>query len=151
MNILNSFTRPTKQNNSMITSAKKNPDQAQASNRILLGTEIVGDIKTNGDIRVDGVVKGTMETEGKLVIGEKGLVEGEVKCVNATISGTLKGTIEVDNLLTLHKTASLQGDVYAGKLAVEPGAEFSGKCSMGAVVRDLKNNGEQQEKAGKSA
>ncbi len=124
----------------MITSTKKNPDQAQASNRILLGTEITGDIKTNGDIRIDGVIKGTIDTEGKLVIGEKGLVEGEVKCANASISGVLKGTIEVEQLLSLHKTAKLQGDVYAGKLSVEPGAEFSGKCSMGAVVRDLKSN-----------
>ena len=121
----------------MITSAKKNPDQAQASNRILIGTEIVGDIKTNGDLRIDGLVKGTIQTAGKLVVGEKGTVEGEVKCQNSTVSGTIKGTIFVDELLMLHSTAKIKGDVQTGKLSVEPGAEFTGKCSMGAVVREL--------------
>lgn len=135
----------------MITSAKKNPDQAQASNRILLGTEIVGDIKTSGDIRIDGSIRGTVETEGKLVIGESGLVEGEVKCSNSSISGELKGTIEVEQLLSLHSSAKVQGDIYAGKLSVEPGAMFSGKCSMGAIVRDLKNDGEQQKSTEKTA
>lgn len=121
----------------MITSAKKNPDQAQASNRILIGTEIVGDIKTNGDLRIDGFVKGTIQTAGKLVVGEKGTVEGEVKCKNSTISGTIKGTMLVEELLTLHSTAKVKGDIQTGKLSVEPGAEFTGKCSMGAVVREL--------------
>lgn len=121
----------------MITSARKNPDQAQASNRILIGTEIVGDIKTNGDLRIDGFVKGTIQTAGKLVIGEKGTVEGEVKCKNSTISGTIKGTMLVEELLTLHSTAKVKGDIQTGKLSVEPGAEFTGKCSMGAVVREL--------------
>jgi cytoskeletal protein CcmA (bactofilin family) len=121
----------------MITSARKNPHQAQASNRILIGTEIVGDIKTNGDLRIDGSVKGTIQTSGKLVVGEKGSVEGEVKCLNATVSGTIKGTILVEELLILHTTAKVKGDVQTGKLSVEPGAEFTGKCSMGAVVREL--------------
>lgn len=121
----------------MITSAKKNPDQAQASNRILIGTEIVGDIKTNGDLRIDGLVKGTIQTTGKLVVGEKGTVEGDVKCKNSTVSGTIKGTIFVDELLTLHSSAKIKGDIQTGKLSVEPGAEFTGKCSMGAVIREL--------------
>ena len=121
----------------MITSAKKNPDQAQASNRILIGTEIVGDIKTNGDLRIDGLVKGTIQTKGKLVVGEKGTVEGEVKCKNSTVSGTIKGTIFVDELLTLHSSAKFKGDIQTGKLSVEPGAEFTGKCSIGAIIREL--------------
>lgn len=121
----------------MITSAKKNPEQAQASNRILIGTEIEGDMKSNGDIRIDGVVKGNVNISGKLVIGEKGKVEGEVICANATVSGLLKGKAEVKELLTLTETAVVKGDVITGKLAVEPGAELSGTCSMGSVVRKM--------------
>ena len=59
----------------MITKTTKNPEQAQASNRILMGTEISGDIKSNGDLRVDGKVSGTINLDGKLVIGEKGIVQ----------------------------------------------------------------------------
>lgn len=130
----------------MITSAKKNPDQAQASNRILIGTEIVGDIKTNGDLRVDGYIKGTIEASGKLVVGQKGMVEGHVICANSTVSGTIKGTLEITELLTLHATAKVQGDIQTGKLAIEPGAEFTGKCNMGAVVRELKDQDGQKSK-----
>lgn len=121
----------------MITSAKKHPEQAQASNRILIGTEIEGDVKSNGDIRIDGVVKGNVNITGKLVIGEKGKVEGEVICANATVSGLLKGKAEVKELLTLTQTAVVKGDVTTGKLAVEPGAELTGTCSMGSVVRKM--------------
>lgn len=135
----------------MITSAKKNPGQAQASNRILLGTEIIGDVKTNGDLRVDGILKGTIEAAGKLVVGEKGVIEGEIKCANATISGTVKGTLQVDQLLTMHTTAKVKGDILTGKLLVEPGAEFTGKCSMGAVVRELSDDDSRKEAKEKSA
>lgn len=129
----------------MITSAKKNPEQAQASNRILIGTEIEGDVKSNGDIRIDGVVKGNIQVTGKLVIGEKGKVEGEVICANASVSGLLKGKAEVKELLTLTPTAVVKGDVITGRLAVEPGAELSGTCSMGAVVRSMKTDDKNAE------
>ncbi|KAB2810120.1 bactofilin family protein [Phaeocystidibacter luteus] len=134
----------------MITSAKKNPEQAQASNRILIGTEIEGDVKSNGDIRIDGVVKGNIQVTGKLVIGEKGKVEGEVVCSNATVSGLLKGKAEVKELLTMTATAVVQGDVVTGKLSVEPGAELSGTCNMGAVVRKMERKNDSGEESKES-
>jgi len=121
----------------MITSAKKNPDQAQASNRILIGTEIKGDVTSNGDMRIDGKIIGSIKIEGKLVIGEQGVVEGEVKCKNITVAGRLKGNIIIEELTSLLATATVEGDLQTNKLAVEPGAEFSGTCSMGAVVRNM--------------
>lgn len=131
----------------MITSTKKNPNQAQASNRILLGTEITGDIKSNGDLRIDGKLNGSVTMEGKLVIGEKGEVDGDINCTNATVSGTLKGRINVKELMTMLKTARVEGDLITGKLSVEPGAEFTGTCSMGAVVRKMKDEREPAEKS----
>lgn len=122
----------------MITSAKKNPEQAQASNRILLGTEIEGDLRSNGDFRIDGVVKGNITIAGKLVIGEKGKVEGEVVCSNATIAGLLKGKAQIKELLTLAQSGVVKGDIITTRLSVEPGAELTGTCSMGSVVREMK-------------
>lgn len=131
----------------MITSAKKNPDQAQASNRILIGTEIIGDITSNGDLRIDGKVKGNIKLQGKLVIGENGEVVGEVNCSNVTVSGILKGKIQVTELLSLLQTSKVEGDVVTGKLAVEPGAEFIGSCNMGAVVRKMKDDAQSAQKS----
>ncbi len=131
----------------MITSTKKNPEQAQASNRILIGTEITGDIISSGDLRIDGKLNGSVKMEGKLVIGEKGEVDGDINCTNATVAGTLKGRINVKELTALLKSAHVEGDLITGKLSVEPGAEFTGTCSMGAVVRKMKDERTQQEKS----
>jgi len=121
----------------MISSAKKYPEQAQASNRILAGTSITGDIVSDGDIRVDGKVVGSMKVTGKLVIGEHGLVEGEVECKNAAIAGQLEGTINVAQSLSLSASAKVKGKVQVEKLAVEPGAEINGSLAMGAVMRKV--------------
>ena len=121
----------------MISSAKKYPEQAQASNRILAGTSITGDIVSDGDIRVDGKVAGSMKVTGKLVIGEHGLVEGEVECKNAAIAGQLEGTINVAQSLSLSASAKVKGKVQVEKLAVEPGAEINGSLAMGSVMRKV--------------
>jgi cytoskeletal protein CcmA (bactofilin family) len=131
----------------MITSAKKNPEQAQASNRILIGTEIIGDIISNGDMRIDGKVNGSIKIQGKLVVGEKGEVDGDIQCANATLAGTIKGRVNVTELLSMLTTAKIEGDVLTGKLSVEPGAEFTGTCSMGAVVRKMKEDRKSSEKS----
>ncbi len=125
---------------------KKNLNETnQASNRILAGTSIEGELRTDGDMRIDGHVKGQINIKGKLVVGEKGSVEGEVVCAYATIAGTIKAKVEVSELLTLQASAKLNGDVLTNKLSVEPGAEFTGSCSMGAVVREMTKQDEKAE------
>lgn len=123
---------------SIIKKAKSTVDTSQASNIIQNGTSIEGDISSKGDIRVDGSLKGNIKITGKLVIGENGKVEGEIKCANANVSGSLLGKIEVTELLSLQATARVNGEVLTNKLSVESGAEFSGSCSMGSVVREIK-------------
>ncbi len=121
---------------------KKNtaPEGMQTSNRILSGTTFKGEIDSEGDLRIDGTHEGTVRIRGKLVVGEKGRVKGEVFCTNATVSGLIIGKIEVGELLSLQASAKLEGDIITNRLSIEPGAEFTGKCSMGAVVREIKNN-----------
>ncbi|MFP5471409.1 MAG: polymer-forming cytoskeletal protein [Bacteroidia bacterium] len=106
-------------------------------NQIVEGTTITGDIISEGSVRIDGKLKGTIATKGKLVIGPKGIVEGEVVCNDADIEGKLLGTIKVNSLLSLKSTSKLEGDIFTGKLAIEPGASFSGACSMGALVKEM--------------
>ena len=123
--------------------AAKNVNSPDNLNRIVKGTAIDGEIISEGNIRVDGKVKGTVSTKGRLVIGPDGNIEGNVICSNADIEGVLLGTIKVSELLTLKSTAKLQGDIVTSKLSIEPGAVFGGTCSMGGVVKDMpKSNGE---------
>ncbi len=132
----------TKNNESM----KRTENNNSVVNIIGQGTSILGDINSNGDIRIDGTLKGSIKTEGKVVLGKEGIVEGDVMCQNADISGIIKAKITVSNLLSLKETAKLNGDIVTNKLSIEPGAEFTGSCSMGAVIREIKNAEQATEK-----
>ena len=95
------------------------------------GTDINGNIKSNGDLRIDGFIKGTIQATGKVVVGSTGRVEGEISCQNADISGDVKAHIKVTELLSLKANAVVSGDIFTNKLAIEPGAVFTGACKMG--------------------
>lgn len=122
--------------NAKSTNASRNTATDSGSVNIIgSGTSIVGDVVSGGDIRIDGNLKGSVNTRGKLVVGPTGVIEGEVHCQNADISGTVKGNVQVTELLTLKATSKLSGDLVTGKLAIEPGADFSGSCSMAGVAK----------------
>tara|TARA_B110000003_G_C16534631_1_gene490283 strand:+ start:636 stop:1076 length:441 start_codon:yes stop_codon:yes gene_type:complete len=124
---------------SMGNFGNQSPDKL---NRIVEGTNVEGDIKSESNIRIDGYVKGTVTTKGRLVLGSTGKIDGEIICKNADIEGKLNGVIQVNELLSLKSTAILHGEISTNKLSIEPGAIFSGNCKMGAVLKDLSNNEE---------
>jgi cytoskeletal protein CcmA (bactofilin family) len=99
-------------------------------NLISNGTEITGDVKSNGDIRIDGLLTGNLTTKGKVVIGPTGKVKGEVYCKNSEVSGAVDGKICVSQLLTLKTDSKISGDILTFKLSIEPGAKFTGNCKM---------------------
>ncbi|MCD6354737.1 MAG: polymer-forming cytoskeletal protein [Prolixibacteraceae bacterium] len=107
--------------------------QNQSINIISDGTTIKGDISAAGDIRIDGKLIGNIVAKGRLVIGPKGRVEGEINCNNIEVSGSIKGKITVPELLNMKSSAKIQGDIIAGKLSVEPGSLFTGTCTMGSA------------------
>lgn len=110
--------------------AKSNEIESPAINIIGNGTVIKGDIKSNGDIRIDGTLIGSVNAKGKVVVGATGNVEGEIICLNGDFSGAVKAQVSVTELLQLKATSRLTGDIVTGKLAIEPGAKFSGSCNM---------------------
>ena len=99
-------------------------------NTITVGTSIKGDIQANGDFRLDGSLEGNITLTGKLVIGEQGRIVGNVVCQNANVIGIIDGNLSVKEFLTLYSTSKVRGDIVANKLAVEPGAYFTGTCHM---------------------
>jgi len=120
--------------------AKNNDTEPTSVNMINSGTEIRGDILSGGDIRFDGILNGNLITEGKVVVGDTGKVKGEIRCKNSDIAGEIEGKIFVNELLSLKSTAKVQGDIQAGKLAIEPGCIFTGTCTMSS------NNGTVERK-----
>ena len=103
----------------------------QVINLIAKGTKIKGDIITEGDIRIDGILIGKLDCKGRLVVGETGSIEGEITCKSSEIAGQVKGKLFIAELLSLKASSKVLGDIISGKLSIEPGAFFSGSCSMG--------------------
>ena len=110
--------------------AKFNEPENTTLNLISCGTDIMGDIKSGGDIRIDGSLTGNLNTKGKVVIGATGKVKGEVICKNSEVSGIIEGKITVGQLLNLKASSKIHGDIATSKLSIEPGAVFSGNCKM---------------------
>lgn len=128
---------------------KFNETEPQAINLISSGTEITGDVKSSGDIRVDGTLTGTLDTKGKVVIGTTGKVNGEVICKNSEVSGAVEGKISVSQLLILKASSKITGDIATSKLSIEPGAIFTGNCKMSDNNNGGAGKGKEPEKPGK--
>ena len=119
-------------NSNKNTPANFNPNNL---NIINAGTSITGDLMSEGDMRIDGSVKGYISSKARLVLGPTSKVEGDIKAVNLELSGEVNGNIFVTELLVVKETAKIYGDIVSTKLIIESGAEFNGKCSM----KDTKN------------
>jgi cytoskeletal protein CcmA (bactofilin family) len=129
---------------------KTTMQQSRESNKIDIiekTTRVVGDITSQADFRIDGNVEGTITTSGKVVVGEEGVVSGKITCTNSDIAGLIKGSLEISGILSLKSSARIEGDVIAGKLAVESGANVDAKISMkGAKKMTALPSNEKQEK-----
>ena len=110
--------------------AKESESLRDQINIIGGGTTIKGDIDCNGDMRIDGKVTGNINVSGKIVIGTTGVINGQITCKNSEIEGKVDGKLFVGELLMLKSTAAILGDIATAKLAIEPGATFTGNCKM---------------------
>jgi cytoskeletal protein CcmA (bactofilin family) len=107
------------------------------------GTTLKGDISSNSDLRIDGTVHGNITSSAKIIIGNGGLVEGDISCNQADIVGKVSGNVRSKELLQLRGECVVTGNLYAGKLQVEPTATFNGQCHMGANIVEMNNNEQQ--------
>jgi len=136
----------------MFSKEKKTVKTNRMERNILAkNTTITGDLKSEGDFRIDGVLEGTLTTKGRVVIGLEGMVKGTVVCENADIEGKFSGDLKVNTMLTIKSTATISGDVVLGKLSVEPGASFNATCSMKGAIKEMNHNEQPLSAAEKSA
>lgn len=104
---------------------------AEQHNVIANGTTVKGDITTNGDIRVDGSIEGTINSKGKVIIGEKGIVKGKIFAANIDIMGSVTGDMVATNTITLKSTAKVTGNIQTVTIVIEQNAVLNGNCKMG--------------------
>ena len=111
-----------------------------AATLVSAGTTLKGDISSNSDLRIDGAVIGNVTSSAKIVIGANGSVEGNVTGNQADIVGKVTGNIKTKDLLQLRGESVVKGNLYAGKLQVEPTATFNGQCHMGSAAAASEGN-----------
>lgn len=107
---------------------------------ISAGTTLKGDISCSTDLRIDGTVIGNIKSSSKIIIGSTGVVEGDISVNQADIVGKVSGNIRSKELLQLRGQCVVAGNLYAGKLQVEPSASFNGQVHMGANVVEMSAN-----------
>jgi cytoskeletal protein CcmA (bactofilin family) len=125
------FKKPT-----MIMSNEKTNGSSGAT-LISAGTTLKGDISSNNDLRIDGTIVGNVSSSSKIVIGASGSVEGDISGNQADVVGKVSGNIKTKDLLQLRGDSVVNGNVYAGKLQVEPTAIFNGQCHMGSNEKPI--------------
>jgi cytoskeletal protein CcmA (bactofilin family) len=111
------------------------------------GTTLKGDIHSNSDLRIDGTIIGNIHSSAKVVIGANGVVEGDISGNQADIIGKVSGNIKAKDLLQLRGDSTVTGNVFAGKLQVEPSAVFNGECHMGSNVVEMSGASEEKKVA----
>ena len=133
----------TKQKPEMQMQQEKPQTGGNGTTLISSGTTLKGDLSSNSDLRIDGTVIGNINSSAKVVIGANGVVEGDIMGAQADIVGKVSGNIRAKDLLQLRGECLVSGNLYAGKLQVEPTATFNGQCHMGANIVEMNNNEQQ--------
>jgi cytoskeletal protein CcmA (bactofilin family) len=95
------------------------------------GMKVVGDCETDGTIRIEGTVEGSVRAGKAVVVGKDGHVKGDVATQDAVISGRITGTLSADSRLEVQATARIEGEVKARRLQLEEGAVLNGTVNMG--------------------
>lgn len=97
------------------------------------GMKVVGDCQTDGTVRVEGTVHGSIEAGKAVVVGRDGTVEGDITTQDAVVAGAVHGTLVAESRLELQATSRIDGDVRARRMQLEEGAVLNGTVQMGDV------------------
>lgn len=114
--------------------AKKGDDRDQGEGVISIvgpGMRVVGDCETEGTVRVEGRVEGSITAGKAVVIGKDGIVVGDVVTQDAVVGGTLRGTLVAESRLELQSSCRVEGDIRARRMQLEEGAVLNGEVEMG--------------------
>jgi cytoskeletal protein CcmA (bactofilin family) len=96
------------------------------------GMEIVGDIKCDGTVRVEGKVKGSIKATKSVVVGAGGTITGDIETQDVVVAGTVDGTVAGASRVELQETCSVRGDIRSRRIKLDEGGRVEGRLHMGA-------------------
>jgi len=97
------------------------------------GMRVIGDCETEGTIRVEGVVQGTVRAAKAVVIGKDGSIQGDVFTQDAVVGGKVVGTVVAESRLELQATCVIEGEIRARRIKLEEGGRVNGTVQTGEV------------------
>ena len=100
-----------------------------------IGEECVfeGHISTSSSTRIDGKLVGKISGENALIVGERGVILGEVKASEVIVYGRIEGIIDTEKL-EIKSSGVVTGDIFIDRLVVEEGGIYNGRCGMSEHV-----------------
>ncbi|MCB0726933.1 MAG: polymer-forming cytoskeletal protein [Ignavibacteria bacterium] len=126
----NSYSEPTYREEIKPPVRSTATNQDRVLTLISEGCKFEGNLSSPSTTKIDGHIVGNLRGESGIVIGEKGIVEGNVNAVDVTIYGTVKGNVKAHKL-ELKRSGSLDGDIIIEELVTESGSRFNGSSKMG--------------------
>jgi cytoskeletal protein CcmA (bactofilin family) len=99
------------------------------------GTLIEGNVAAEGDLRLEGTIRGDVSTKTTLIVAQGSVIEGNLTAQHAEIAGRVHGTVQTTGLLTIKSTGTIDGDVITMNLNVEAGSTFTGRFQVGPAKK----------------
>lgn len=94
------------------------------------GMTVEGDCSTDGTLRVEGRVEGTVRAAKAVVVGEDGEVVGDVHTQDAVVAGRVEGSITAESRVELQASARVEGDIRSRRVKLEEGGFVQGRLEM---------------------
>jgi cytoskeletal protein CcmA (bactofilin family) len=126
-------------------------DYGQINGFIGKGMHVEGKLSFEGTVTVEGHFTGDVESGGILIIGESGVVDGDISVENVIVHGEVKGSINAKTRAELNKPAKVRGDIFTPNLVICEGVLFEGNCNMSGNVSEFKSYKEAKEGEPESA
>jgi cytoskeletal protein CcmA (bactofilin family) len=107
-------------------------DSSDYSINTIIGpnTSLTGDVETGGFTRIDGSIRGDVKVKGRVVIGERARIKGNVAGTNITVGGVVYGNIISDGHLVILSTAIVIGDIITRRIQADDGCFINGSVAV---------------------
>lgn len=103
-----------------------------------LDSSITGDIISEGSVRIDGRISGSIRSKGDVIIGDNAVVDADIEAIYCEISGKVNGSVHSDTQLKIFKSGTLRGDIIVSSFTIEEGGIFQGNCDINPEPREKK-------------
>jgi cytoskeletal protein CcmA (bactofilin family) len=112
--------------------AQPAPRTVSPSTSVDASSELEGKLRCKQTLRIDGYVKGEVECERTVLIGEGARVFASIEADEVQIAGAVEGNIAARRKITLERTAIVKGDLTTPGIVIEEGAKLSGRIVIGS-------------------